>query len=98
MLKRKLSKDDKQVKVTFVVPHDPDLPTISVVGDFNDWDPGATPLVRRSNNTRSAAVTLKAGNRYAFRYYTEDDVWFNDDDADAMEYNEFGTENCIIET
>lgn len=95
MIKREVLKD-KKVKVTFVQPHDPAQPRISVVGDFNSWDPNATPLVKRNNNTRSASVTLDGGKRYAFRYYAEDGAWFNDEAADAYEASEHGSPNCIL--
>jgi 1,4-alpha-glucan branching enzyme len=98
MLKRETIKNSDQVKVTFVIPHDPSQPRVSVVGDFNDWDPAATPLVKRANNTRSASVNLDPNKRYAFRYYTAEGHWFNDDSADAFEPSEHGSENCIIAT
>ena len=96
MLKRQKVKGSNLVKVTFVIPDDPAQPRVSVVGDFNNWQPGADTLVKRSNNTRSVAVELKPGKRYAFRYYTEDGEWFNEEDADAYETNEHGTENCVV--
>jgi hypothetical protein len=39
---------------------------VTVIGDFNDWDPTATPLTRRDGEW-SATVALKPGRyRYAF--------------------------------
>lgn len=39
---------------------------VVVIGDFNDWDPGATPLIRHDGEW-SATVALKPGRyRYAF--------------------------------
>jgi hypothetical protein len=54
---------------------------VSVVGDFNDWDPFAHPLRRRANGTRSAAVTVAAGARLRFRFLAEGGIWFNDETA-----------------
>jgi 1,4-alpha-glucan branching enzyme len=98
MLKREAVKQSNQVKVTFVLPHDPNQGHISVVGDFNNWDPAATRMSKRPNNTRSASVTLDPGQRYQFRYYVEDGTWLNDDNADAYEPNEHGTQNCLLIT
>lgn len=98
MLKRDIGKDAKQVKVTFVIPHNPDQPKVSVVGDFNSWDPSATPLIKRNNNTRSATVALEPGKRYSFRYYTEDGQWFNDEEPDAFAPSEHGAQNCVVIT
>ena len=98
MLKREQTKTGDQVKVTFIIPNDPNQPRVSVVGDFNGWDPKANPLQKRSNNTRSASVMLEPNRRYAFRYYVSNGEWFNDEAADAYEPNEHGSQNCIIIT
>ena len=71
------------IRVTFALPADEPLGAVSVVGDFNDWDPFAHPLRRRTNGTRSAAVTVQAGSRLHFRYLAEGGVWFDDDTAPA---------------
>jgi 1,4-alpha-glucan branching enzyme len=98
MLKREISKDATQVRVTFIIPHLPNQPRVSVVGDFNNWDPNATPLIKRNNNTRSATVTLEAGKRYQFRYYDAGGQWFNDEQPDAFAPSEHGSENCVVIT
>jgi 1,4-alpha-glucan branching enzyme len=67
-----------------------------VLGDFNQWDPAATPLIKRNNGTASASVVLPVGQRIRFRYLTESGDWFNDEAADAYEPGEYGTENCIV--
>jgi 1,4-alpha-glucan branching enzyme len=98
MLKRESAENGQKVKLSFVIAHNPEQGRVSVVGDFNEWDPNATKLVKRANNTRSASIVVDAGQRYAFRYRTEDGEWFNDDAADAYESNEHGTENSIVVT
>jgi hypothetical protein len=40
---------------------------------------------RRSNGTRSVAVTLPQGSRVRFRYLAENGHWFNDPDVPARE-------------
>jgi hypothetical protein len=57
MIRKQFVKTGQRVKVTFVLPADTDAPVASVVGDFNDWDPAASPLRRRSP-TRSVTVSL----------------------------------------
>ena len=79
MIRRKA--EEGGVAVTFVL--DEDTEAVSVVGDFNDWTPGAHPLRRRSNGTRSVTVTLPAGKRVRFRYLADGGRWFDDPDADA---------------
>ncbi len=96
MIKREIIKNSDQVKLTFVLPYNGVQPRTSVVGDFNNWDPKATPLVKRGNGTASAALLLPAGQRIRFRYYTADGQWFNDEAVDMYECGEYGAENCIL--
>ena len=70
---------DGTVRVTFALPADEPDGAVSVVGDFNDWDPYAHPLRLRSNRTRSAAVTVPAGSTLHFRYLAEGGRWFDDE-------------------
>ena len=98
MIKRQNTKKDNKVKVTFVLPYDPEQANISVVGDFNNWTPESNKLVKRSNGTCSASISLDPGQRYLFRYLAGEDSWFNDDEADGYEMGEHGTENCVLLT
>lgn len=70
-------------KITFVPNH---LGPVSVVGDFNRWDPLVHPLRRRSNGTRSVVIKLAPG-AYAFRYLADGGVFFDEPDADSVEAN-----------
>ena len=97
MIKKAADKND-QVKVTFVMPYSEGQAALSVVGDFNDWQPGATKMVKRNNGTCSVSISLDAGKRYLFRYFGEDGVWVNDEAADAYEVSEHGTDNCVLLT
>jgi len=98
MIRREILQNGEQVKVTFVLPHDPDQGRIYVAGDFNDWNPTSHLLVKRSNDTRSVSVLLTPNQRYAFRYCTEDGRWFNDAAPDAYEPGPYGSDNCIVAT
>lgn len=71
-------------RLTFVLPTDEPAGIVSVVGNFNDWRPGAHELRRRSNGTRSVSVALPAGTSVHFRYLGEDGRWFDDPGADAI--------------
>lgn len=52
---------------------------VSVVGDFNGWNPFAHPLRVRANRTRSASVTVPSGSTLRFRYLADGGRWFDDD-------------------
>jgi hypothetical protein len=62
---------------------------VTVVADFNDWDPSATPM-RRRRDGQSVPVVLDAGGRYAFRQYHGDPV-------DCLEDNDVRGTDGIVE-
>ncbi|MEW2504756.1 isoamylase early set domain-containing protein [Amycolatopsis sp. CA-161197] len=68
-------------KVTFVLPLDTPPGPVSVVGDFNDWQPGRHELRKRSNGTRSAAVEVRRGVKLRFRYLATGGQWLDDPDV-----------------
>jgi 1,4-alpha-glucan branching enzyme len=67
------------VKVTFSLPVGEPAGPVSVVGDFNEWDPLAHPLRRRSNQTRSVSVMVPPGSTIRFRYLAQGGLWFDDE-------------------
>jgi 1,4-alpha-glucan branching enzyme len=79
MIKKGRSGQGREVRVTFVLPADEPAGAVSVVGDFNGWDPFAHPMRRRTNGTRSAVARLPAGSTLSFRYLAEGGYWFDDE-------------------
>ncbi|KJY34273.1 MULTISPECIES: isoamylase early set domain-containing protein [Streptomyces] len=72
-----------RTRVTFVLPEGaPDGP-VSVVGDFNHWNPAAHPLRARGDGTRAVTVVLPAHSGHSFRYLAAGDYWFDDEQADG---------------
>jgi 1,4-alpha-glucan branching enzyme len=98
VIKRQPVKGSDQIKVSFVVPGDQVAGKVSVVGDFNDWNPSVHPLRKRANGTHSVSVSLPAGGRYQFRYVTGDGTWHDDDSASEFEPNGFGGANAVLTT
>jgi hypothetical protein len=98
VIKQAPVKGRNAVKVSFVLPQDVISGKTSVVGDFNGWDPFAHPLRPRANATRSAAVTLQPGRRFAFRYLAEGGRWHDDETAEAFEPNGAGGHNAVLHT
>ena len=83
MIKTTKPSGEGMVKVTFSLPANEPAGAVSVVGDFNNWDPSAHPLRARSNRTRSASVTVPAGSTLRFRYLAEGGMWFDDETIPA---------------
>jgi hypothetical protein len=98
VIKQSPVKGKDQVKVSFILPGEAVTGKVSVVGDFNGWDPLAHPLRPRSNGTRSVAVTLPAQRRFAFRYLDEEGRWHDDDAANGYEENGVGGVNSVVTT
>lgn len=84
------------VKVTFALPTAMIDQPVSVLGDFNNWDPLAHPLKKRSNGTRSATVEIPAGSTSRFKYLAADGTWFCDPDADAVVHDEYHVVDSLL--
>lgn len=95
MIRTQAVAHEGKVEVEFVLPKAPDGP-LSVVGDFNNWDPHVTPMMPGAEGYE-ATVTVDAGRRYAFRYLGVDGVWFNDDSVGIYEPGPYGADNCVID-
>ncbi len=70
-------------EVTFVLPADQPAGEVSVVGDFNGWQPGAHPLSMREDGMRAVSVTMPAETQVHFRYLAHGGNWFDDHQADG---------------
>jgi 1,4-alpha-glucan branching enzyme len=85
--------DDGQQAVMFVLDVEED---VSVVGDFNGWDPYAHPLVRDGSGHRAATVPLEPGS-YAFRYLAAEGRFFDDPQADSFADNGYGETHGVLD-
>lgn len=73
----------------------PDAESVSLVGDFNDWDPSRTPMERASDDGAwSVTVPLSPG-RYLFQYEV-DGARRMSDPSRSQAPSEFGSPNSIL--
>ncbi len=98
LMKKAYLKKNGVCKVTFRVPKEVGAQTASLVGEFNQWDPKATPMVRARNGEFSATLNLEAGREYHFRYLLDGTRWENDTQADRYAPNAFGTQKSVVST
>jgi 1,4-alpha-glucan branching enzyme len=98
VIKQTPVKGSKKVKVNFVLPKESTAGKVSVVGDFNGWDPFVHPLKPRSNGTKSVSVTLPVSQRFAFKYLDENGQWLDDDAASEYVDNGVGGVNSVVRT
>lgn len=82
-----------QLHVLFIITDDrdgnTDDTTVSVVGSFNDWRPGANAFTRQEDGSLTTSVKLNSDDDIHFRYLRTGGIWF--DDADADEITAFGS-------
>ena len=98
MIKQTPVKGSGKVKVNFVFPKESAAGKVSVVGDFNGWDPYVHPLKPRSNGTTSVSVTRPVSQRFAFKYLDENGQWLDDDAATEYADNGIGGVNSVVHT
>lgn len=71
--------------------------TVSLVGDFNDWDEAGCPMKKLKNGDFSLVMDLKPDRAYQFRYLIDNTRWINDEQADDYRPSPFpGVENSVI--
>lgn len=74
----------------------PEASQISVAGDFNNWDPNATPLkLDESLGVWQACIPVPPG-RYLYRLVI-DGLWVKDPYNTSVETNNFGELNSVVE-
>ena len=103
MLKKKYVKSRNVTKITFEVPKD-ELPeglevkSVNLVGDFNNWNPEATPMKRIKGGAFRVMLELEPGRDYEFRYLVNGEQWCNEWHADGYIPGGMGVDNCIVKT
>ncbi len=95
MLKKRKLPSNKY-SVTFTMPALEGVSQLYIVGDFNNWDEGATPMQKADDGSWSVKLTLDGEREYQYRYLDDNKVWHNDRAADAYMRNNFGTENSVV--
>jgi 1,4-alpha-glucan branching enzyme len=92
-------KTKPECKVTFTLSAEEagNANTATLMGDFNSWDPAATPMKKQKDGGFAAAITLPTGFSSKFRYLLDGERWLNDAAADGYEYCPFaGEENSLL--
>jgi hypothetical protein len=68
---------------------------VSIVGDFNEWKPGATPLTRLANGVWTATVPLAEG-RHVYAFVLDDTLLVADPRAPKAPDSDFGREGSVV--
>jgi hypothetical protein len=85
---------DAPLPVAFLLRR-PDAARVSLVGDFNGWDPHATPLARSEDGTWAATVPLAPG-RHAYAYVVNDSHWVTDPRVPVTRDVDYGRDHSVV--
>ena len=67
---------------------------VSLVGEFNNWNPDADPMQRNENGTWTKTKMLLPGNM-EYKFYV-DGEWTQDPENSMICPNCFGTQNSVV--
>lgn len=83
-IKKQVLKTKSICKVSFELPSSDGLliEQAEVLGTFNNWTPGTTPFKKSKNGIFKANLELPLGQKHAFRYLVNGQIWLNDPEAD----------------
>lgn len=75
----------------------PRAATVSLVGDFNDWDAARTPMqrLRKGESVWTAVIPLTPG-RYRYAFLVDGVTWLADPAAPTARDDEFGTPSSVV--
>ena len=75
----------------------PRAATVSLVGDFNDWDAARTPMqrTRKDESVWTTVIPLTPG-RYRYAFLVDGVAWLADPAAPAARDDEFGAPSSVV--
>lgn len=73
----------------------PGAKSVVLVGDFNDWDPAATPLQRTAGGAWSTALRLHPG-RHRYAFVVDGVRWMADPAAPPAPDDDFGSPGSVV--
>jgi RNA polymerase sigma-70 factor (ECF subfamily) len=73
---------------------DPSAKSVALVGDFNRWDPAATPLAKSPSGIWTRTLRMTAG-RYEYAYLVDGKRWVTDGSA-RTSHDAFDVESSVL--
>lgn len=96
-IKKKYLASKPECKVTFKLSKDAgSFNEVSLVGDFNKWDPKANTMKKLKSGDFTVTLNLQKGSDYQFKYLADAKEWLNDSESDKLVANEFQGENSVV--
>ncbi len=97
MIKKSPIKGSDKVSVTFETGLGAGAKAVSLVGDFNEWNPEAHPMKQRKDGAWSITLRLPKQRDWQYRFVVDGD-WVTDDETEATAPNPFGGVNAVVLT
>lgn len=79
--------------MTFVCEPEPGTSRVFLAGDFNDWDPTRTRMVKRNGSFRKKMKLAAGEHQYKF---VVDGQWRTDPAAMTQVPNDMGSMNSVV--
>jgi len=73
----------------------PQAASVSLVGDFNDWDPSRAPMHAARGGVWATVVSLAPG-RYRYAFLVDGVEWRADPSAPPVRDEEFGSPSSVV--
>ena len=86
--------EDKPIEVTLTFER-PDAQEVSIIGTFNNWEAGATPMQRGEDGLWTARFFLSAG-RYTYKFLVDGKIRLPDPYSSIREPDGFGGESSVL--
>jgi 1,4-alpha-glucan branching enzyme len=85
-------------KVTFRLPKEaaPEAKTVTLVGDFNNWNLTDNQMKKLKNGDFKLTLKLPCNREYRFKYLIDSTRWENDWYADKYIPNPYGGEDSVV--
>jgi 1,4-alpha-glucan branching enzyme len=97
MVKKKFFKTLDECEVTFEFSA-PEAHEVLLYADFNYWEPVPMKKTSAKNATFRLKTRLPKDSQFQFRYLVDNEIWQNDEAADAYWLNDQGSENSVVFT
>ncbi len=97
-IKKQYLKSNDSCKVTFRLPRDAvqEARTVTIVGDFNNWNTKNTPMTKLKNGEFKLEMNLPRNKEYRFKYLIDSKQWENDWHADKYVPNLYGNDDSVV--
>lgn len=83
-IKKQYLKNEPVCKLTFKVTKEQaqDAESVKILGDFNGWNKDVEPMSKLKSGDFTQTLKLNTGSEYQFRYFINETVWSNEEEAD----------------